>query len=613
MRILIVSQWCDPEPTFKAVLFAKELKRQGHEVQILTGYPNYPGGTVYSGYKIKPFSREPLEGIEILRVALYPSHDQSTVKRMLNYASFMASSALFGSLLIRQPDVIYAYHPPLTTGIAAAIIKMFRKAPLVYDIQDLWPDTLGATGMMGQPKVLAAVEKVCQWVYKRADHLTVLSQGFKTLLESRNVPSEKLTVIPNWCNEDQIQLERRSTDGPTFGMQDRFNIVFAGTMGKAQALGAVLAAAVLLEVSHPQVQFVFVGGGIEVENLKKQSAGKDNVRFLPRMPTQEIGRVLGWADVLLVHLKDDPLFEITIPSKTQAYLAVGKPILMAVKGDAAELLERADAGVTALPENPSSIRDAVVQLLEMGRKALERKGQNGLEYYQNELSLAKGTAHFLELFEQLRRPRPLSLSKRLMDLGISSLCMVIFALPMAVIALLIRQKMGSPVIFAQERPGYLGKPFMMYKFRSMKDALDAHGNPLPDSERLTLLGEFLRSSSLDELPGLWNVLKGEMSFVGPRPLMMRYLERYSSLQNRRHEAKPGMTGWAQVNGRNAISWEEKFKLDVWYVDNWSLLLDIRTIWLTVLKVVARADVNAKDHATMPEFMGSLEASGKSLK
>ena len=173
-----------------------------------------------------------------------------------------------------------------------------------------------------------------------------------------------------------------------------------------------------------------------------------------------------------------------------------------------------------------------------------------------------------------------------------------------VVALLIHRKLGSPVLFRQIRPGKNGKPFQMVKFRTMRDALDAQGNPLPDFERMTTFGQFLRSSSLDELPGLWNVLKGEMSLVGPRPLLMEYLPLYSKEQYRRHDVRPGVTGWAQVNGRNAISWEEKFKLDVWYVDNRSLCLDLKILFLTIKKVLVRDGISGEGEVTMSRFTGS---------
>ncbi|MET4702348.1 lipopolysaccharide/colanic/teichoic acid biosynthesis glycosyltransferase [Constrictibacter sp. MBR-5] len=193
--------------------------------------------------------------------------------------------------------------------------------------------------------------------------------------------------------------------------------------------------------------------------------------------------------------------------------------------------------------------------------------------------------------------------KRLTDIIGALAGLVLLAPVMLVIALLIRRYMGSPVLFRQTRPGLHGRPFRMVKFRTMRNAVDAHGNPLPDAERLPRLGRFLRACSLDELPELWNVLIGDMSLVGPRPLLMEYLPLYSPDQARRHEVRPGVTGWAQVNGRNAIRWDEKFALDVWYVDNRSLWLDLKIIWLTILKVVRREGISAAGEATMPKFTG----------
>lgn len=194
-------------------------------------------------------------------------------------------------------------------------------------------------------------------------------------------------------------------------------------------------------------------------------------------------------------------------------------------------------------------------------------------------------------------------TKRIIDIVAAVLGLVILSPLLLSVAVVVRLRLGSPVLFRQVRPGLGGKPFSIYKFRTMKELWDAKGNPLPDEARLTGVGRFLRATSLDELPELWNVLKGDMSLVGPRPLLMEYLERYTPEQARRHEVKPGITGWAQVNGRNALTWEEKFKLDVWYVDHWSLWLDLKILWLTVAKVVKRDGISAAGHATMPEFRG----------
>lgn len=195
-------------------------------------------------------------------------------------------------------------------------------------------------------------------------------------------------------------------------------------------------------------------------------------------------------------------------------------------------------------------------------------------------------------------------SKRTLDIVVSFIGLILLSPLFLLLYFKIKKEMGTPVIFSQIRPGRDGKPFRMYKFRSMKDATDQDGNPLPDADRITPFGAKLRTTSLDELPELWNVLKGEMSLVGPRPLLMEYLPLYSAEQYRRHEARPGITGWAQVNGRNAISWEEKFEYDVWYVDNQSFLLDLKILLLTIKKVIVKEGISAEGEVTMPKFTGS---------
>ncbi len=201
-------------------------------------------------------------------------------------------------------------------------------------------------------------------------------------------------------------------------------------------------------------------------------------------------------------------------------------------------------------------------------------------------------------------PKGIPLSKRIFDLFLAIPGLILISPVILIVMALVRIQHGSPILFSQVRPGYQGKLFTLRKFRSMTDARDPNGNLLPDEERLTKLGRFLRASSLDELPELINVLKGEMSLVGPRPLLTRYLERYSPEQARRHEVLPGITGWAQINGRNAITWEDKFYLDVWYVDHWSLRLDLKILLMTIVKVIKREGISQPGHVTAEEFFGT---------
>ncbi|MDY6462081.1 sugar transferase [Acinetobacter faecalis] len=196
--------------------------------------------------------------------------------------------------------------------------------------------------------------------------------------------------------------------------------------------------------------------------------------------------------------------------------------------------------------------------------------------------------------------------KRLLDIVIASIALILLSPVYFIVARKVKKNLGSPVLFRQVRPGLHGKPFEMIKFRTMKDAVDANGNPLPDSERLTPFGKMLRATSLDEMPELWNVIKGDMSIVGPRPLLMEYLPLYNEEQAKRHDVRPGITGYAQVNGRNAISWEKKFELDTWYVENQSLWLDFKIMIKTVKKVLAKDDISAEGEVTMSKFTGTVE-------
>jgi len=401
IRVLLLTQWFDPEPTFKGLVFARELVRQGFEVEVLTGFPNYPGGEVYPGYKINRLQREVIDGVQVTRVPLYPNHGQSAIKRVLNYLSFAASALVYGLFIAKRADVIYAYHPPLTVGITASLIRLFRRIPVVYDIQDMWPDTLRATGMINNQRALNVVEAVCQWVYRRVDHIVVLSPGFKRLLVQRGVPATKVDVIYNWADEAALAAPQGLLPAD-FPGAEKFRILFAGNMGKAQALDTVLDAAALLQVRGSRVCFVMLGGGVEVSRLAHRAVDLklQNLVFLPPVPMAEVGTLLHAADALLVHLRKDPLFEITIPSKTQAYMTVGKPLLMAVNGDAADLLLQSGSGVVAESENAEALSKAAERLAALAPEQLDLMGQKAQHYYQEHLALQVGVTKFGEIFKR---------------------------------------------------------------------------------------------------------------------------------------------------------------------------------------------------------------------
>jgi colanic acid biosynthesis glycosyl transferase WcaI len=405
VRILILSQWFQPEPLMKGLPFAQALAARGHTVEVLTGFPNYPGGKLYPGYRVRPWQREEMAGIRVNRVALYPSHDQSGLRRALNYLSFALSCLLLGPWLVAKADVIYVYNL-VTLGPAAFLLRFLFRAKVLIDVQDLWPESVTKSGMLPGDAANRLLTAVCHSIYRRADGLTVLSPGFKDALLERGVLPERIEVIYNWCNEVAQQPSLRDEAlAETLGLNGRFNILFAGTMGVMQGLDAVLAAAQLCRQRLPAVQFVFVGDGVDRARLKLQVAALclDNVRFLPRRAPEAMGPLYALADALLVHLKDDPLFRITIPSKTQAYLYMGRPIIMAVQGDAADLVRQADAGLLCPPDDPEALAAAVARLVAMSPEAREQWGRNGAAYYVEKLAMPIGVARFEERMSRLLR------------------------------------------------------------------------------------------------------------------------------------------------------------------------------------------------------------------
>lgn len=400
-RVLLLTQWFDPEPSFKGMVFARELARLGFDVEVVTGFPNYPGGKLYPGYRIRWLQRDRQDGVLVTRVPLYPSHDASPIRRILNYVSFAASALIYTLFVARRPDIIYVYHPPLTVPVVASLVRLVRRVPVVLDIQDMWPDTLIATGMFSSAHALKIVSRVCDWVYRRVDHIVVLSPGFKRLLTERGVSATKVDVVPNWCDEEKLTTSADDV-AAALPADGAFRIVFAGNLGKAQSLDAVLDAAELLRVRAPAIHFVFIGSGLDKARLmlKAEAMQLPNVTFVAQVPMREAGVLMQQADALLVHLRKDPLFEITIPSKTQAYMAIGKPILMAVEGDAAALVNESGCGVNAIPESPVAIAAAALVLFEMEPSSLRDMGERGRRYYRERLSLQVGTAHFSQIFKR---------------------------------------------------------------------------------------------------------------------------------------------------------------------------------------------------------------------
>lgn len=377
MRILILTQWYQPEPPKLLWDLAQSLQAMGHHVEVLTGFPNYPSGTLYPGYRLSLWQKEVLDGIPVTRVLLYPDHGRSAFRRTLNFVSFAASVILLGPWLASRPDVIHVIFPPAIVGGPAWFLSRLWRVPFTLEIHDMWPETLRATGMVRNEFALGLVGGFAKWVYQKTASIRVITPGFRDNLVTKGVPHDKIHVISEWVDNDFFHpMEPDREAAVRLGLDGRFNVMYAGAIGLAQGLDTVLEAAVLLR-DLTEVQFVLVGDGVQRATLEAAVRDRklDNVRFLGYYPMDAMPSLYALADVLLIHLRDDPLFRITIPHKTFTYMASGKPVLAAVAGNAATVVESAGAGLTCPPDDPQAMADTVRKLYSLS--PLERGVMSG--------------------------------------------------------------------------------------------------------------------------------------------------------------------------------------------------------------------------------------------
>jgi glycosyltransferase involved in cell wall biosynthesis len=388
MRILFLTQFYWPEirtaPLNLATL-AEDLQDRGHDVTVITGFPNHPFGRVYEGYRIKLWQWDNVRGVKVLRVPLFPDHSLSLIQRAVNYSSFALSATLTGSLLTRRlkADVIFVYLPPLTIGMPAAFLSRLHHASVVYWMTDLWPENLIAAGAQLKPFIYNFIRYIENWVYNQGKIVCVNSPGLIDNLMGKGVDHKKIEVVPDWADENIFFPTKYDEDlACQFGLSEKFNIIYGGNLGKVQGLEVVVEAAQSLQ-DLKDVQFVFIGDGTESEKLKKRvsECALRNVIFIPRQPPEQIHRFFALADVLYVHLKREPVFEMQIPSKIIAYLACGRPVLCAVHGVAAKIVQDASAGVFCTSEDALILSTKVRYLYEMPRSELEKMGQNGRQAY----------------------------------------------------------------------------------------------------------------------------------------------------------------------------------------------------------------------------------------
>lgn len=391
MKILIVSQYCWPEPDFRIIKVARKFVEVGHDVQIVTTFPNYPIGKIYPNYKSGFIKIEINEGVKILRYGIYYSHNKSSFLRSLTYLTFLINGILVAPWFIKKPDVIFSYTPPITTGLISVYYKLIYRAKLVLDVQDIWPDSILTSGFVKSNKSLfyLIARHFSRLVYSMSDKLICITNGYKELLISRGFSDEKLKVIYNWANEDLAVPTFDNKYEQIFDFES-FIFMYTGNIGKGQDLEIFIDAIDKIETSR-NFKVVFIGEGTEKENLMRKCQGLqlDRVVFIPRQDQNIIESFTCRANVLIATLQDHYLSDVIMPSKIQSYLKIGKPILYAGKGEVAYLIKKANCGIVAT-RNPKQIMESLMLFLTMDENELQLYGLNAKKYYKDYLSFEVG-------------------------------------------------------------------------------------------------------------------------------------------------------------------------------------------------------------------------------
>lgn len=392
LKLGLVTQWYDPEGSSAALpgVIARALAGRGHEVHVLTGFPNYPSGRLLDGYRVRPYLREEMRGVTVHRAPLYPSHDSRASRRGLNYLSFAAGATAVALTRLPRLDSILVHGTPATAAVPALALKALRRTPFVFQVQDLWPQTVLSSGFLegSSSRLERALHAYCDSVYRAASTVAVISPGMATSIAERGVAPDKIELVPNWADEAAFRPTPRRRDlAEALGITRPFTVMYAGIFGRYQQLGVLLDAARRLR-DRTDIGFALVGGGVEEAELRQQAQRQrlDNVSFVPQQPFAAMADVLALGDVQLISLQDLPLFRATLPSKVQATLAAGRPILGAVVGDAARVVEQSGAGVVVKPGSGADLAEAIVGMADMSSQERDAMGRSGREYYLREYS-----------------------------------------------------------------------------------------------------------------------------------------------------------------------------------------------------------------------------------
>lgn len=410
MKIGFISHWYDPEGGAAAGpgTIARALAERGHDVHVLTGYPIYPQGSIFPQYRMRPYMKETLRGVTVHRVPIYPSHNTSAARRMCNYASYAATGGLAAPAVLGSTDVNFVYSTPATAAVAGLTAKWVRRTPFVVQIQDMWPQTVMASGFLPDGRA-RQVERIlnmfCDRVYRNAHSVAVTSPGMADHLIQRGVASQKIHFVPNWAEESSFRPAPRSDElAQEFGLDRRFTVMYAGNLGEMQNLMHVVEAAAKVR-DLIDVQFAFVGAGVMEGVLRDavRNADLDNVRFVPAQPFNRMSNILALGDIQLVTLKDEPLYRSTIPSKLQANLAAGRPIIGSLRGDAASIIQASGAGLVIDPGDAEGLAQAVRRIYSLPVDERNAMAAAARDHYGTNFSQARVADDLARLLTEASR------------------------------------------------------------------------------------------------------------------------------------------------------------------------------------------------------------------
>ncbi len=616
MRILFLTQYYPPETgaaPLRAYHFATKLAKRGHEVTVLTGMPNHPSGRKHPGFRWKLGASERLEDVRVIRSYLFATPRKTFLTRMLNQVSF-AVSAFVRGCWTPACDVILVTSPPLFLGVSGWLLGHVKGAPYVLDVRDYWPHAAVALGQLTSKRIIRLAERMELFLYAHAAWIVAVTPGMRRLMVKRGIPGHRVVLISNGADTDCFTP---AANGAARVADGKLTVLYSGTHGLVHGMEMILDAAERL-VDDERIRFVMVGDGVAKDALVADAQRRklSNMEFLPSQQPESLAGRIRNSDVCIATTTKGSFSEGTVPVKMFDYMACGKPVVAAVAGDARTIMAEADGGVIVPPGDSAALVSTLLRLLE-DEDERSRLGKNGYEYVRWSYSRQHLAGRMNDLLERVvSRERILGggrmgfrrylTAKYLIDAAIASLSLIVMFPVLALTALLVKVDSRGPVIYRQRRIGIYSQEFTIYKFRTMhvhtpELATDLLAPTIHDYTTRT--GRLLRRLSFDELPNLWNILMGDMSIVGPRPALYN---QHDLIDERRKVGgdvmRPGLTGWAQINGRDSITQAEKVRLDEFYARNCSLGLDLGIV-IGTLRTVSRTEDVSDGQKTVDSEQG----------